>query len=74
MIRRDAEAMLTKFLVFRALSMIYSALKGREADEEVQVRVSYMEIYQDIGYDLLSSSTKTNSILSPFPKVYYQVT
>ena len=54
--------------------MIYSALKGREADEEVQVRVSYMEIYQDIGYDLLSSSTKTNSILSPFPKVYYQVT
>ena len=53
--------------------MIFAALKQRHDEEELQVKVSYMEIYQDIGYDLLHPSSKTNSILSPFPKVKYNV-
>ena len=48
--------------------MIYQALEAR-TEEEIQVKVSYMEIYQEIGYDLLNTAARTSSVVTPFPKV-----
>ena len=47
--------------------MIYTALESR-ADEDIQVKVSYMEIYQEIGYDLLTTAARSSSVVH-FPKV-----
>ncbi|KAK3594078.1 hypothetical protein CHS0354_040846 [Potamilus streckersoni] len=52
----------------RALSMIYQALEKRQ-DEEIQVYISYMEIYQEVGYDLLNSGARMQSCVTHFPKV-----
>ncbi|XP_013389271.1 kinesin-like protein KIF16B isoform X2 [Lingula anatina] len=52
----------------RALSMIYKALESRQ-DEDISVHISYMEIYQEVGYDLLNPGARTNSLVTPFPKV-----
>ncbi|KAL3841622.1 hypothetical protein ACJMK2_019736 [Sinanodonta woodiana] len=52
----------------RALSMIYQALEKRQ-DEEIQVHISYMEIYQEVGYDLLNPGARTQSCVTHFPKV-----
>jgi hypothetical protein len=37
--------------------MIYKALEKR-TDEEINVHISYMEIYQEVGYDLLNPNAK----------------
>ena len=58
------------FLSFRALSMIYKALEARQHNEELTIHVSYMEIYQEVGYDLLNTAARSNSVVTPFPKVY----
>ncbi|XP_066275394.1 kinesin-like protein KIF3C [Branchiostoma lanceolatum] len=45
----------------RALSMIYKALEERQ-QEEISVKVSYLEIYQEVGYDLLNPAGKTGVV------------
>lgn len=39
-------------------------------DAEVEARVSYMEIYQEVGYDLLNAAmTRTSLLSAPLSKV-----
>ncbi|KAJ8298689.1 hypothetical protein KUTeg_022749 [Tegillarca granosa] len=52
----------------RALSMIYKALEQRP-DEDISVHLSYLEIYKEVGYDLLNPGARTTSLVTPFPKV-----
>nr|XP_006812991.1 PREDICTED: kinesin-like protein KIF6-like [Saccoglossus kowalevskii] len=52
----------------RALSMIYRALQSR-TDEDISVHVSYLEIYQETGYDLLNPSTRQGNVVTHLPKV-----
>ncbi|XP_041365194.1 kinesin-like protein KIF6 [Gigantopelta aegis] len=52
----------------RALSMIYQALAQRQ-DEEITAHISYIEIYQEVAYDLLTPGARTLSPVTPFPKV-----
>ena len=44
---------------------------GDEEKEEevVKVHISYMEIYQDTGYDLLNPGTRPGSLMLTLPKV-----
>lgn len=37
---------------------------------EVKVHISYMEIYQDTGYDLLNPGTRPGSLMLALPKVH----
>ncbi|XP_076114042.1 uncharacterized protein LOC143082305 isoform X1 [Mytilus galloprovincialis] len=53
----------------RSLSMIYKALEKR-TDEEIDVHISYMEIYQEVGYDLLNPNYKQQNPNTPFPRVH----
>ena len=48
--------------------MIYNALASRQA-EEIDIHVSYMEIYQEVGYDLLTPAARLGTIVTSFPKV-----
>jgi len=48
--------------------MIYKALEQRQ-NEDISVHVSYLEIYQEIGYDLLSPGARTQSLVTPLPRV-----
>ncbi|XP_053385145.1 uncharacterized protein LOC128550327 isoform X2 [Mercenaria mercenaria] len=52
----------------RSLSLIYSELEKRTT-EDLSVHISYLEIYQDVGYDLLNPGARTQSYVTPFPKV-----
>lgn len=52
----------------RALSLIYKELEKRTS-EDLSVHISYLEIYQDVGYDLLNPGARTQSYVTPFPKV-----
>ncbi|XP_033751791.1 LOW QUALITY PROTEIN: kinesin heavy chain-like [Pecten maximus] len=52
----------------RALSMIYKELEKRQ-DEDISVHISYLEIYKEVGYDLLNPGARTQSVVTPFPKV-----
>ena len=54
--------------VSRALSLIYRELEKR-TEESLSVHLSYLEIYQEIGYDLLNPGARTGSYVTPFPKV-----
>ena len=68
-------------LIPRAISYIYSALESRKqqtaeanemesAEEEVNtIHISYMEIYQDTGYDLLNPGCRNDGMLLNLPKV-----
>lgn len=52
----------------RSLSMIYKELEKR-TDEDISVHISYLEIYKETGFDLLSPGARTQSAVTPFPKV-----
>ena len=41
----------------------------KEEEEVVKVHISYMEIYQDTGYDLLNPGTRPGSLMLTLPKV-----
>ena len=58
----------SNFQYFRALSMIYNELEKR-TEEDLSIHISYLEIYQEIGYDLLNPGLRTQSYVTPFPKV-----
>ena len=50
--------------------MIYEEVEQRRKDEQITVYLSYLEIYQEVAYDLLSVNTvKTNMAMAPFAKV-----
>ncbi|XP_064602782.1 uncharacterized protein LOC135468448 isoform X2 [Liolophura sinensis] len=55
-------------LASRAVSRIYHSLEERE-EEVVSVKVSFLEIYQEVGYDLLSPASRTGWLVTPFPRV-----
>lgn len=57
----------------RSLSMIYKELEKR-TDEDISVHISYLEIYKETGFDLLSTGARTQSAVTPFPKVRTQFT
>ena len=57
----------------RALSMVYAELEAFP-DDEITVHVSFLEIYQEVGYDLLNMAARTNSVVTHFPKVLNLVT
>lgn len=48
--------------------MIYKSLEQR-SDEEITVHISYMEIYQEVAYDLLNPGARTFSPVTPLPRV-----
>ncbi|XP_052801023.1 uncharacterized protein LOC128231841 isoform X2 [Mya arenaria] len=53
----------------RALSMVYKELEKR-SQEDLSVHISYLEIYQDVAYDLLNPGARIQgSFVTPFPKV-----
>ncbi|XP_070560392.1 uncharacterized protein [Ptychodera flava] len=53
----------------RAVSLIYKSLESRQ-DEDISVHVSYLEIYQEVGYDLLNPSTRPGNVVTHLPKVH----
>lgn len=53
--------------------MIYKELEKR-TDEDISVHISYLEIYKETGFDLLSTGARTQSAVTPFPKVRTQST
>ena len=57
-------------IIPRALSHIFSKL-AESSDTQYEVRVSYLEIYNESGYDLLEPSHETKG-LEDLPKVSLQ--
>jgi kinesin family member 6/9 len=57
-------------LIPRALSKIFSE-EGQRHDRQHQIYVSYLEIYQEVGYDLLDQSKETQK-LEDLPRVVLQ--
>ncbi|KAL8591508.1 hypothetical protein ACOMHN_000523 [Nucella lapillus] len=55
-------------LASRALMEIYKSLEKRE-NEDITVSISYLEIYQEVAYDLLSTTARTSSPVTVFPRV-----
>ena len=55
-------------IIPRALGMIYRALEER-AEEDITVQISYLEIYQEIGYDLLNPGLQNDGLVTRLPKV-----
>lgn len=45
---------------------------GRDGPE-VKVHISYMEIYQDTGYDLLNPGAMPGALMLTLPKVLYTI-
>ena len=58
-------------LIPRVISYVYSALEARkEANKEIfTVNVSFLEIYQDTGFDLLNPGNRNEGMLLTLPKV-----
>ena len=56
----------------RALAEIYKSLEQRE-NEDITLHISYLEIYQEVAYDLLSTSARTASPVTVFPRVSWFV-
>ena len=62
-------------LIPRTLSYIYKEIEkrcsadGPASDVEMTVHISYMEIYQDTGYDLLNPGMRPGALMVEVPKV-----
>lgn len=68
-IEGSARSYAERGIIPRALSHIYSILKEREDEYLSSVHISFMEIYQDIGYDLLNPGGRGDSMMVTLPKV-----
>lgn len=55
-------------LATRALSMIYQELEKR-SDQHISVYLSYLEIYQEVAYDLLNPAARSTIPIAPFARV-----
>ncbi len=54
----------------RSLSYLYKEVDRRTSSrEDVSVQISYMEIYQDTGYDLLNPGMRPGALMVTLPKV-----
>lgn len=49
-------------LIPRSISYIYDKIKNRE-NQDISVHISYFEIYNEIGYDLLNPASRLESLL-----------
>ena len=57
-------------LIPRTISYVFEDVERRLAlEEDMTVQVSYMEIYQDVGYDLLNPGTRPGALMVTLPKV-----
>lgn len=57
-------------IIPRTLSYIYQAVEKRSSGgEDISVNISYMEIYQDTGYDLLNPGMRPGALMVTLPKV-----
>ena len=57
-------------LIPRIISSVFEEMERRnEMNQEVSVEISYMEIYQDVGYDLLNAGTRPGALMVILPKV-----
>lgn len=56
-------------LIPRILSHVYSSLEERVGSEDITVHVSFMEVYQDVGYDLLNPGNRNEAMMLTLPKV-----
>ncbi len=57
-------------IIPRSLSYVYKEVeKLSSRGEDVSVHISYMEIYQDTGYDLLNPGTRPGALMVTLPKV-----
>ena len=64
-------------LIPRAISYIYSALQScnsgsAKEKDDVTIHISYLEIYQDTGYDLLNPGNRNEGMVLNLPKVCVQ--
>ncbi len=59
-------------IIPRSLSYIFREVERRTSNgEDVSVHISYMEIYQDTGYDLLNPGMRPGALMVTLPKVQY---
>ena len=56
-------------MIPRVISYIYEALENRGDGEEWKIEMSFMEIYQDVGYDLLNPGSQGQSMMVKLPRV-----
>lgn len=60
--------------ICRSLSHMFAAVNARKAaGENITVHCSFLEIYQEVGYDLLKTASKTGPGPTTFAKVYNAV-
>ena len=56
-------------LIPRSISYIYDKIKDRE-NQDISVHISYFEIYNEVGYDLLNPASRLESLLyTGLPKI-----
>ena len=55
-------------IIPRVISYLYETME-RRTEEDWRVEVSFMEVYQDTGYDLLNPGSQGNSLMVRLPKV-----
>nr|XP_054761781.1 kinesin heavy chain-like [Lytechinus pictus] len=67
-IEGSAKSYSDRGLAPRALSRIYKSLENQKFDK-LSIKVSYLEIYQEIGYDLLNPTTRPGNVVTHLPKV-----
>ena len=68
-IEGSARSYAERGIVPRTLSHIYSTLEQRAEEENASIHISFMEIYQDTGYDLLNPGARGDSLMVTLPKV-----
>eukprot|EP00118_Oscarella_pearsei_P005077 m.22717 g.22717 ORF g.22717 m.22717 type:complete len:941 (+) comp28387_c0_seq1:162-2984(+) len=56
-------------LIPRALEHVYRSLEERAGDEEICVEISFLELYQEVGYDLLNPGLRNDGMTTELPKV-----
>lgn len=61
-------------LIPRIISYVFKDVEQRLGlGQDVSVHVSYMEIYLDVGYDLLNAGTRPGALMVTLPKVLFYV-
>lgn len=71
-IEGSARSYAERGIIPRALSHIYTTLEQTGEGEYTSVHISFMEIYQDTGYDLLNPGARGHSLMVTLPKVTSQ--
>lgn len=61
-------------LIPRTISYVFDDVEQRlSMGQDVSVHVSFMEIYQDVGYDLLNAGTRPGALMVTLPKVVLMI-